>query len=73
MLYTSSKAERWKLFSGYASRLMTQNPAFTFDREEWVDFLYLKYYFSEDFLRKKLRPWLPSIFDEVTASEGTTK
>lgn len=65
--------ERWKLFDGYARRLVTQNPEFAFTREEYTDFLYLKYYFAEDYLMKKLRPWLPSIFDKDHARGSTPK
>ena len=68
MILTTDKEARWKLFENYSSRyLMTisgQDPEqeFSLTPEEYKDFLYLKLYFAEDFIKAKLKPWIPSFF-----------
>lgn len=64
MIYTTDVEYRWNLFEYYASKMIAQHPEFQFTHEEYSNFIYLKYFFGPLFLQKKLKPWLPSIFDK---------
>jgi hypothetical protein len=65
MLLTDNLETRWNLFEHYAAKLIAQHPDFGFTQEEYNDFIYLKYYFGPYYLEKKLKPWLPSVFDKM--------
>ena len=64
MILVSSLEKRWSLFEYYAARTISQHPDFGFNAEEYGDFVYLKYYFGPHYLKKKLKPWIPSVFDK---------
>ena len=64
MILVSDMESRWKLFEGYSARLMSQDPNASMSRGEWCDFLYLKLYLGEEFLKAKFKPWLPSVFNK---------
>ncbi len=65
MIYCTDKHYRWNLFEHYATRLMMGDAHYALTQSEYCDFIYLKHYFAEDYLRKKLMPWRPSIFDKA--------
>jgi len=65
MIYSTDKEYRWDLFEHYAARLVSQHPDWALTQREYADFTYLKHYFAEDYIKAKMRPWLPSIFDKA--------
>lgn len=64
MIFATDLVSRWSLFEHYAGKMIASNPEFQFTHEEYGQFIYLKYYFGPHYLEKKLKPWLPSIFDK---------
>ena len=64
MIFTYDKEERWKLFEHYATRMLMKDKEFALSRSEYSDFLFLKLYFAEDYLKARLRPWIPSFLTE---------
>jgi len=64
---SSNKEARWKLFEHYSTRFLAGNPAYALTEKEFNEFMYLKYFFAEDYQEKKEKPWLPSVMDSWSA------
>jgi len=68
MILTTDKEARWKLFEGYSARYIIAMSGrddaddFALTPQEYSDFVYLKLYFAEDYIKARLKPWLPSFF-----------
>lgn len=72
MLITD-KDGRWDLFENYSARLVSQDPSVSLSREEWQNFVYMKYYFSEDYLTARFKPWIPSVFNRIRRAKAAAK
>lgn len=66
LISQGNKEGRWKLFEHYATRFFTGKQEFGLTRKEYGEFIYLKYFFAEDYALKRTRPWLiGTVFDKV--------
>ena len=68
MILTTDKEARWKLFEDYSARyIMTlsgneNEGEFALTPKEYADFIYLKHYFANDYVKARSKPWLPNFF-----------